>query len=75
MSKINKVLIDTAEDIDVVMPMYKLLEYSENYKFWVSLLNTKAVLQEKHQMKIKKTVKTPSKKIQRLNKILTLLPH
>ena len=33
MSKINKVLIDTAEDIDVVMPMYKLLEYSENYKF------------------------------------------
>ena len=30
-SKINNVLIDNAEDLDVVMPMYNLLEYSKNY--------------------------------------------
>ena len=38
-SKINNVLIDNAEDLDVVMPMYNLLEYSKNYikttgSFW-----------------------------------------
>ena len=31
-SKINDVKIDNAEDLDVVMPMYDLLEYSKNYK-------------------------------------------
>ena len=31
-SKINGVKIDNAEDSDVVMPMYNLLEYSKNYK-------------------------------------------
>ena len=31
-SKINSVKIDNAEDFDVVMPMYNLLEYSKNYK-------------------------------------------
>ena len=31
-SKINDVQIDNAEDLDVVMPMYNLLEYSKNYK-------------------------------------------
>ena len=31
-SKINGVEIDNAEDLDVVMPMYNLLEYSKNYK-------------------------------------------
>ena len=39
MSKINHVLIDNAEDLDIVMPMYNLVEYSKNYKkttgsFW-----------------------------------------
>ena len=38
-SKINNVLIDNAEDLDIVMPMYNLLEYSRNYRkttgrFW-----------------------------------------
>ena len=38
-SKINNVLIGNAEDLDVVMPMYNLLEYSKNYRkttgsFW-----------------------------------------
>ena len=31
-SKINGEKIDNAEDLDVVMPMYNLLEYSKNYK-------------------------------------------
>ena len=29
-SKINGIKIDNAEDLDVVMPMYHLLEYSKN---------------------------------------------
>ena len=31
-SKINGVKIDNAEDLDVVMSMYNLLEYSKNYR-------------------------------------------
>ena len=31
-SKINGVKIDNAEDLDVVMPMYNLFEYSKNYR-------------------------------------------
>ena len=31
-TKINGIKIDSAEDLDVVMPMYNLLEYSKNYK-------------------------------------------
>ena len=38
-SNINNVLIDNAEDLDVVMPMYSSLDYCKNYKkstanFW-----------------------------------------
>ena len=38
-SKINNTLIDNAEDLDVAMPMYNLLEYSKSYgkttrNFW-----------------------------------------
>ena len=31
-TKINGIEIDNAEDLDVVMPMYNLREYSKNYK-------------------------------------------
>ena len=31
-SKINGELVENAEDLDVVMPMYNLLEYSKNYE-------------------------------------------
>ena len=31
-SKINGVKIDNAEDLDVVIPMYDLFEYSKNYR-------------------------------------------
>ena len=30
-SKINNTFIDNAEDLDIVMPTYNLLEYSDNY--------------------------------------------
>ena len=30
-SKINNTQIDNAEYVDMVMPMYKLIEYSDNY--------------------------------------------
>ena len=30
-SKINGILTKNAEDLDIVMPMYNLLEYSKNY--------------------------------------------
>ena len=30
--KINNTLIDNSEDLDIVMPMYNLLEYNKNYK-------------------------------------------
>ena len=30
-SEINNTQIDNAKDIDIVMPMYKLIEYSDNY--------------------------------------------
>ena len=31
-SKINNVLIDNAEDLDILMSLYNLLEYSKNYR-------------------------------------------
>ena len=39
-SKINNVLIDNAEDLDIVMPMNNLIEYFKNYQkttwsFWI----------------------------------------
>ena len=30
-SKVNNTFIDNAEDLDIAMPMYNLLEYSKNY--------------------------------------------
>ena len=30
-SKINGVLVENAEDLDIVIPMYNLLKYSKNY--------------------------------------------
>ena len=30
MSRINNIGIDNAQDIDIVMPMYNLIEYSDN---------------------------------------------
>ena len=37
-SKINNVLTDNAEDLDVVMSMYSLIEYSKNYRKTTKIL-------------------------------------
>ena len=31
MSEINNAQVDNAKDIDIVMPMHNLIEYSDNY--------------------------------------------
>ena len=41
-SEINNTQVDNAKDIDIVMPMYNLIEYSDNYvktssNFWRTL--------------------------------------
>ena len=46
-SKINNTHIDNAEDLDIVMPMYNLLEYNKNYSktagnFWNSIKDSKS---------------------------------
>ena len=43
-SKINNTQVDNAKDIDIVMPMYNLIEYSNNYsKTYGSLLQHKDI--------------------------------
>ena len=37
--QINKTLIDNTEDLDIVIPIYNLLEYSDNYLISGSLWN------------------------------------
>ena len=37
-SKINGVLVYNAGDLDVVMPMYNLIEYSKNYRKTIASL-------------------------------------
>ena len=38
MTKINNEFIEDADDLDIVMPMYNLLEYSKNYRKTISSL-------------------------------------
>ena len=38
-SKTNDIKIDNAEDLDVVMPMYNLLEYRKNYRKTIGSLS------------------------------------
>ena len=37
-SKINNTLIDSAEDLDTVMPLYNSIEYSKNYSKTTGIL-------------------------------------
>ena len=101
-SKIKNVLIDDVENLDAVMSMYNLLEYSKNYRkttgsLWnyyrdesndfpannynaspltnCEFFKYRSSITGKHQMQIKKMVKTLSKEIQRLRKTLKLLLH
>ena len=67
-SKINDTEIDNAQDIDIVMPMYNLIEYSDNYpKTCMSLWNyhknepnDNLVDSEEFKSKVKITGSTPA---------------
>ena len=49
-SKINGELVENAEDLDIVIPMYNLLEYSKNYD---NLQDLCLIITEMSQIKLK----------------------
>ena len=67
-SRINNTDIDTAQDIDIVMPMYNLIEYSNNYsktsgslwQYYKDDPNDNITQSKSFKSKIKITVKTPT---------------
>ena len=64
----NNTDIDTARDIDIVMPMYNLIEYSDNYlktseslwQYYKDDPNDNIVRTESFKSKVKITGKTPA---------------
>ena len=67
-SRINNTDIDNAHDIDIVMPMYNLIEYSDNYsktsgslwKYYKDDPNDNLTDSESFKSKVKITGKTPN---------------
>ena len=67
-SRINNTDIDNAQDIDIVMPMYNLIEYSDNYsktsgslwQYYKDDPNDNIENSESFKYKIKITGKTPN---------------
>ena len=67
-SRINNTDIDNAQDIDIVMPMYNLIEYSDNYsktsgslwQYYKDDPNDNITQSESFKSKIKITGKTPA---------------
>ena len=67
-SRINNTEIDNAKDIDIVMPMYNLIEYSDNYsktsgslwKYYKDDPNDNLANSESFKSKVKITGKTPN---------------
>ena len=67
-SKINNIQADNAKGIDIVMPMYNLIEYSDNYakisgslwQYFTDEPNKNLVNSESFKSKIKITGKTPN---------------
>ena len=67
-SKINDAEIDNAQDIDIVMPMYNLIEYSNNYsktsgslwQYYKDEPNDNLANSESFKSKVKITGKTPN---------------
>ena len=67
-SKINNIEIDNAEDIDIVMPVYNLIEYSDNYsktfgslwQYYKEESNDNLTDSESFKSKIKLTGNTPA---------------
>ena len=67
-SRINNTDIDNAQDIDIVMPMYNLIEYSDNYsktsgslwQYYKDDPNNNITDSESFKFKVKITGKTPN---------------
>ena len=67
-SEINNTQVDNAKDINVVMPMYNLIEYSDNYaktsgslwEYFRNELNNNLANSESFKFKVKITGKTPN---------------
>ena len=67
-SRINDRDIDNAQDVDIVMPMYNLIEYSDNYsktseslyQYYKDESNDNIEDSESFKLKVKITGKTPS---------------
>ena len=68
LSRINGTYIDNAQDIDIVMPIYDLIQYSNNYsktsasfqQYYKNDPNNNLADSELFKSKIKITVKTPA---------------
>ena len=66
-NRVNNTGIETAQDIDIVMPMYNLTEYSDNYsepsgslwQYYKDEPNDDIADSESFKFKIKITGKTP----------------
>ena len=80
-SEINNTQIDNAKDIDIVMPMYNLIEYSDNYVKTPGILwqyfrdepNDNLADSESFKSKIKITGKTPNNDNEKDVEIMTPL--
>ena len=67
-SEINNTQVDNAKDIDTVMPMYNLIEYSDNYaktsgslwQYYRDELNDNLANSESFKFKVRTTGKTPA---------------
>ena len=67
-SRINNTEIDNAQDIDIVMPMYNLIEYSDNYsktsgslwQYWKDEPSDNLANSESFKSKVKITRNTPA---------------
>ena len=67
-SEINNTQVDNAKDIDIVMPMYNLIEYSDNYaktsgslwQYYRDEPNANLANSESFKFKVKITGKTPA---------------
>ena len=78
-SRINKTDIDTVRDIDIVMPMYNLIEYSDNYSkisgtLW-KYYNDDSADSESFKSKVKITGKTPADRTTKDVEIIVPLKH
>ena len=82
-SRKNNTDIDTAQDIDIVMPMYNLIEYSDNYlktseslwQYYKDDPNDNIIRSESFKSKIKITGKTPADGNAKIVKVIVPLKY